>query len=257
LVGRGEITCDGTERAPKPVADERLLASYTFDQLGIGDALRSLIVGELHVFVSADGTTFDEAELPGGVHGNGTLVSTDDGYALFASTWDRSGNTVTTLRSADARSWTIDDGLTMRGYVAATGTIGGRTAAILSADRSGAVLQMQQPDGSWLPLDLGAAVAQHGTTPGATMFVNAADIGPLGAAAVIAAYDEAAQSEQRFLVYSPDGRSVSVQPLADVPGAPQGYAGAVRVSADAVTVVFGDDRDDDGVVTSTLLVGTP
>ena len=100
-------------------------------------------------------------------------------------------------------------------------------------------LHVQQADGSWSTLDLGAAVADRGARRGPFVSVAAADLGPLGIAAMISAYDEDKPGEQ-FVAYSPDGLSVSIQPLADLADPPPGYPGSVRVSADAITIVFGD-----------------
>jgi hypothetical protein len=77
----------------------------------------------------------------------------------------------------------------------------------------------------------------------------------MGAAAVISSYDGVSDDNQQFVVHSPDGQSLTVQPVADIPDAPQGWPAAIRVSADAVTVVFGDPDVTDDVAASTLLVG--
>jgi hypothetical protein len=251
----GEINCRAVPRGAKS-ALQTPIVSFTFEQLGIGARLQSLIAGEPHVFVSADGAGFDEVALPGNVRGSTTVVGSDTGYVLFATTWDQSGAAVTTLTSADGTTWTLDQGLRTQGSVLAAGTIDGKAAAIVAPDFAGAVLEVQQQDGTWLPIDLAAAVDARGVPAGSYLSIGAADIGPLGAAAVISAYDDASQHEQHFVVHSPDGRSVSVQPVAELVSG-DAYPAAVRVSADAVTVVLGDDRFGDGVVTSTLLVGTP
>jgi hypothetical protein len=256
VVDGGDLDCRGADRTTPKAAALEPIASFTFDQLGIDEALRSMIIGEPHVFVSTDGTSFDEAALPDDVRGSTMLISSDTGYVLFTTTWDRAGSVVTTLRSADARTWTLDEGLSTQGSVIAAGTLDGQAAVVVAPDRSGAVLEVQQQDGTWLPVDLGAAVEAEGVPAGAYLSVSAADIGPLGAAAVITAYDDVTQAAQHYVVHSPDGRSLSVQPLTDLTAA-AGYPAAVRVSADAVTIVFADDRPDDGVATSTLLVGTP
>jgi hypothetical protein len=252
-----EIECGdpAATTAPNARAEGSVIASYTFAELGIGSELQSLIAGQLHVFASSDGATFDEVSLPDGVRGEGSVVSTGDGFVLFATDWTGSSNVVTTLVSSDGRSWTVDAAAAVNGWPVTTGTIGGGAAVVVQTD-NGALLRVQQADGSWSTLDLGAAVTDLGQPVGPYLSVSSADIGPLGVAAVISTYDGVSDSNQQFAVYSPDGRSISIQPLANLPGAPQGYPGAVRVSADAVTIVFGDGNPEDGVPSTTLLVGT-
>jgi hypothetical protein len=253
-----DVDCGDEGPVPMPRKEGAVIASYTFAELGIGSELQSLIAGQLHVFASSNGATFDEVALPDEARGQGSVVATDDGFVLFASDDTSGGNIVTTLHSGDGRSWTVDGAAGIDGWLSTTGTIGGRAAAVVqSQNDGGAVLRTRQPDGSWSTLDLDAAVTELGQPDGLHLSVTTADIGPLGAAAVVSTYDGVTgEIDQHFVVYSPDGRSISIQPLAALPAAPAGYPGAVRVSADAVTIVFGDANDDDGVSSSTLLVGT-
>jgi hypothetical protein len=253
-----EIDCGDEGSAPVPRKEGAVIASYTFAELGIGSELQSLIAGQLHVFASSDGATFDEVALPDGARGQGSVVATDEGFVLFTSDYTSGGNIVTTLHSGDGRSWTVDGAAAIEGWLVTTGKIGGRAAAVVQSPiDGGAVLRTRQPDGSWSTLDLDAVVSELGVPAGRHLSVGSADIGPLGAAAVVSTYDGVTgEFDQHFAVYSPDGRSISIQPLATLPAAPAGYPGAVRVSADAVTIVFGDGNYDDGVSSSTLLVGT-
>jgi hypothetical protein len=253
-----EIYCGDEGSSPMSRKEGAVVASYTFAELGIGSELQSLIAGQLHVFASSDGATFDEVLLPDGARGQGSVVATDDGFVLFATEWTADGSNVRVLESGDGRSWTVDGAAGIDGWLSTTGTIGGRAAAVLqSQNDGGAMLRVRQPDGSWSTLDLDAAVSELGQPAGRHLSVGSADIGPLGAAAVVSTFDGVTgEFDQHFVVYSPDGRSISIQPLATLPAAPAGYPGAVRVSADAVTIVFGDANYDDGVSSSTLLVGT-
>jgi hypothetical protein len=255
-----EIDCGdpAATTQPSPRREGQVIASYTFAELGIGSELQSLIAGQLHVFASSDGATFDEVTLPEGARGQGSVVATDDGFVLFATEWTSDGSNVGVLVSGDGRSWTVDGAAGIDGWLSTTGTIGGRAAAVLqSQNDGGAMLRVHQPDGSWSTLDLDAVVSELGVPAGRHLSVGSADIGPLGAAAVVSTYDGVTgEIEQNFVVYSPDGRSISIQPLATLPAAPAGYPGAVRVSADTVTIVFGDANSDDDVSSSTLLVGT-
>jgi hypothetical protein len=259
LVGQ-DLSCEDIEAvdagAPMRAKPGRspVLASFTFDEIGVGARMQSLLGGELHVFVTADGSAFEEAPLPDIAGDSASLVATDDGFVLFSTEWNGRENGVTVLRSADARTWTVDGGVATTGYVTSVGVIDGRAAAVLWTE-SGSVLVADQGNGSWSTLDLGDAISAQ--APGAGIGIASADIGPLGAAIVLDAYDEGNQTSRWFTVFSPDGRSLSVQPIADLPGAANGYPASVRVSADAVTIAFGDARLDDGVITSTLLVGTP
>jgi hypothetical protein len=235
-----------------------IAASYTFDELGVDAALRSLIAGELHVFTSTDGATFEEAPLPEEAHGTASLVSTDAGFVLFATTWNDGTSHITTLRSADARSWTVVDSPPLQGWLVSTGTVDGRAALVVQTDANGASVVVEHADGTWSTIDLSAAIASLVPDAGTQFGVSAADVGPLGIGVTLSAYDDTATGlPQQFVAYSPDGSSLAIQPLADLPDSPVGYAGSVRVSADAVTVVFSDADPNDATPRSTLLVGTP
>jgi hypothetical protein len=256
LVGLDDIQCDDEGGRVKPEAPP-VIASYTFEQLGIDAAQQSLIRGELHVFASNDDGAFEEVAVPDGVAGIPTVLASGDTFVVFAQRWNRSHSEVTTLRSDDGRTWTEDAGLALDGYAVASGSLRGAAAIITQPDRSGALLNVVQPGGGWTTLDIGAAIAALAQPAGSMLSVSSGDIGPLGAAAVVSAYDETSSTEQRYAVFSPDGQSITVQPLDQLPNAPAGYPAAVRVSADAVTIVFGDADSGDGVATTTLLVGTP
>jgi hypothetical protein len=234
------------------LANATVVATYTWAQLGIGDELRSLILGELHVFTSTDGEGFVEATLPEGLRGQGTLVSTKHGYVLFSQDNSDSGGTVSVVRSSDAQSWTLDASAQFDGYVVGAGTIGGRAAVI--TDKIGPVLHAEQADGTWSSLSIGDAID---VPAGSSVTAGVADIGPLGAAAVLTVSEMNGPGPfTQYVAFSPDGRSLTVVPIDWYRDGR--YAGTIRVTADAVTVVLSPERTSPGDdPTSQLLVGTP
>ena len=265
-----ELSKDGapmpcTTAAPTTIRssprEQRVAASYTWAQLGIDEELRSLIQGELHVFTSVDGTSFDEVALPVGAAGSSTLVATDDGFVLFAQTWpnERSAGEVHILHSSDGRSWTADPSATFTGYLDSAGRVDGRAAAVvIHYGENGliaTVAHTRRADGGWSTLDLTGVIE---LPQGKRAVGTTSAIGPMGIAAAVIVHDPTdseGETTQQFLVYSPDGVDVTSLDVTDRVGG--GYLATLRVSADAVFAGFSSPKHDPNAEPSmTLLVGT-
>jgi hypothetical protein len=221
-------------------------ASYTWDQLGVAPELQELISGRTYVYASDDGSTFTRVDLPAGSGGSGSnLLAAADGYRLFVGSQVGDVTSTRVLQSNDGHTWT-DTG-SLPGWPQTSGLLGGRPAVALFGDKS-LSLQVLQPGGTWVPLDLAQAV---------TSAVGVGEIvfGPLGLAATVWTDDPNAA----YLVHSVDGSSLSVVALADyVDLDPIGVLG-IDVSADAITVRIGGPSDDDPstLTPQQVLVGTP
>jgi hypothetical protein len=236
------------KRAEQPV----LTASYTWEQLGIDSALRSLILGETHVFVSDDGTTFTEASLPTFVRGLGAVLATADGFSLIGST--SSWNTaIESWSSADGHTWTTDGGLATPGYVLASGTRRDRAVIVIGGRQEVgeqvATVKVQQGEGRWSELRVTDVMGRAGFD--GEFYASGAAVGPLGAAIVVSQYG-GDEKEHSYLVTTSDGIEASVVDLAPFVG--DRHAGDVRVTADAITVTVTGNNEKQAVQ---LLVGTP
>jgi hypothetical protein len=215
---------------PKDGKQPPVEKSYTWDELGVDPALRPLIGGQVHLYTSQDGSTFDEVAAPGIDGYVAELIASGDGYRMLTS-----GALVPGLQpyySADGTSWekTADSGFD--GWVVASGLIDGKPLAVLETI-NGVALLTAQPGGGWSQpvgineaLGLPTASNDHPTIAG----LQSAVIGPLGVAAVFSIQDKA------YLAESADGRHYTTRPLGDVAGDGSWYAAGISMSADAVVV---------------------
>jgi hypothetical protein len=141
---------------------------------------------------------------------------------------------------------TGDSGYALRFYedgadvVDATGTVVGAYSG--EPDPSKPLTLVPGEDGSW------AVVDGAGTT-----------VVDFPAAAIARAEPELVLTDTAgYALYSPDGRSWSATPLADLLGDVEGYASSVTVAETVrVTVALTDEAPEDGVVPKAVLVGTP
>ena len=235
----------------RKMAAPELAASYTWEQLGIDATLRSLILGETHVFVSDDGTTFVEARLPEPIRLLGALLSTADGFTVVGAT-SAGESAIESWSSADGHAWMADGGVATPGYPLASGTRRGRAIVVVGGQHQAgdqvATVKVQQSNGIWNELRVTDLMRRYGVE--GEMYASSAGVGPLGAAVVVSQYggDEKTHS---YLVTTTDGIEASVIDLAPLVG--DGHAGDVRVTADAITVTVNDNNAS----SVRLLVGTP
>jgi hypothetical protein len=226
-------------------------ASYTWQQLGIDDALRSLVLGETRVFVADDGHTFRPAELPQPVRSFGGLFATATGFRMFGSS-DSSASQIEVWQSADGQRWVADPSGQTAGYLMASGIRQGRVALVTANGREpnehDTVVKVEQADGSWSEFGVVDLLRQAGVE--GEVYSSTAAVGPLGVAVVVTR--QLGDTAQSYLVTTADGIEASVIALA--PLAADSYANDVRVTADAITVTMTGSGADRSV---RLVVGTP
>lgn len=238
--------------------------TYTWQQLGVDDELRELVLrGRTVVSVSVGGGEFTTVDVGSGTTGS-QVVATDDGFALFTMRVDLSEPMATpvteVLRSADGQTW--EPAGELDGHIRGVGVIGGRAAVALDhMGEGGGSIHLAQPDGSWLTVDPGEAVGRPGGYLGSVAF------GPLGWAAVV--YPEVSpegepvgddpDERKPAVVHSVDGTTISAVPLSDVIDPAQRAGLDVTVTADAVLVRVSepDDGDVQTVPAQRVVVGTP
>ena len=246
-----------TTAPPKDEPGE-VIASYTWDQMGIDEELRGLIDGRSITYVSDDGATFDRVEVPEEAgHWTSALVATPDGYRILQGSYGPDvAPHATVLSSPDGRTWTVDTQLP--GSPGSAGLLNDRPAISVFDERGAASIHVEQPDGTWTPIDLSQAV----TAPdGYDAWVGEVAFGPLGMAAIVSTSSSdpnGGAMGDSYLIHSSDLTSLSVLPLADYVDEPCCAAGVV-VTADAVAVRFTEAPDDDQSTppSQVVLVGTP
>jgi hypothetical protein len=227
--------------------------SYTWDELGIDPALRQLVGGQVHLYTSSDGGSFEEIPNPG-IDGGYTadLIAGRDSYRLLVS--GAFNGAIQPYSSPDGVTWT-KSGSTFDGWIAASGTLAGNPVVVLDSVNGPEILSAT-PDGGWTaPAGLSAALRLPGASgPG----VQSAVIGPLGIAMVVLAGDTS------YLVESTDGRQFTTRPVQDVAGPGSWIPDGITMNPDAVIVRLmpamapGSDPSATPVPgPQRLLVGTP
>ena len=230
--------------------EPKVKGTYSWDDLDLDPELRALIGGKTYVYVSDDGTSFEQAAVPDSGPGwGGQVLATDDGYRLFLGQ-SRDNPTTQVLRSEDGHTWT--DAGTLSGTPQSAGLLGGRPAVALFDVDGGIQVQIEQAAGSWTALDLLSAVDTADRSAG----IGDVAFGPLGIAAVV--WIEDAAPGGALIVHSLDGTSLSSIAVGDhIEGDSQTIG--LSVSADAILVRVDGPPDGDAATppTQQVLVGTP
>ncbi len=257
---------------PSPVGpdggDERrqeVIASYSWQELGLDPTLRTHLGGRMYTFLSTDGRLFEPVGLTVGAADVAFAwpVVADDGiYRVFVTSVSPPAGgeatpTTTALRSIDGRTWERDSFGEAEGYLLSVGTLDGRPAVVLDQNE-GRRLWMTALDGTWAAIDPRTAVPPGSEV--APWVVNQA-FGPLGFAAVVMTDDpnDPGRAVGAYVVHSSDGVNLSVIPVDEyLDDAERLSVAGVEVTADFITVRL-DDGDDDPATPprQRLLVGTP
>lgn len=233
-----------------------VVGSYTYAELGISPDLAALVNGRTYTYATSDGSHFAPVSLPVDASGWGSqLVAGQGRYTLFLGRSDGKAGQTDVLQSADGTSWA--KATTLGGSPMSAGLLQGRPAVALSDSSDLGTVQAQQADGTWAPIDLGAAI----TVPaGQQAWVGQVAFGPLGLAASVGSYDKAGAGDSgSWIVHTSDGSHLSVLDVASVVDHPGSVIG-LAVSADAITVRLSDvgpGRQPSTPPTQTVLVGTP
>jgi hypothetical protein len=237
----------------------QVVATYTWQDLGIDPELQGLVNGRSYTYVTDDGTHFAPTSDGTSTSGSTTgLLADSGGYTMFVGHDGTRGSTGTTdvLHSTDGHAWSAAGQLP--GYVIRSGALAGRPAVALGDDHGDTSVRLQQADGSWLPLDLTGALP---AIPGAHAYIGDVAFGPLGLAATASAFqDKGTGPSGQWVLHTTDGSHLSIVSIPDVvqdPGTPVG----LTVTADAIAVRLNAPSPDAGkpghIPTQTVLVGTP
>jgi hypothetical protein len=242
--------CESKAEAPT------VLATYTWDELGVPAELQHYIGGRTLAYAADDGQHFERVSLPGDPAGWGaSVLATDDGYRLLSSQTSPTSSSTTVLRSADGHTWVADS--TLDGSLSGAGLLGDRPAvSVWTTDGHGTV-EVQQADGSWSGLDLLSAID---APAGQELWLGDVAFGPLGLAATVFSNAKGGDGPgHTYLVHSATGATLSVLDLADYFDGATGGTMGLAVSADAITVraVHAPDGDPRTVEPTDVLVGTP
>ena len=242
--------------APKEGSPE-VIASYTWDELGVPAELQEYIGGETFAYVTDDGATFERVDVPSESSGwtSSKVIRATDGYLLFIASSDQDSATTAVLSSADGHSWT--EGIVLAGGLNNAGLLGDRAAVSVWIVDGTSDVQVQQADGTWTSLELSSAIEPPA---GYDAYVGEVAFGPLGVAATVTSSPRDGNGPAHgYLVHSTDGVTLSVLDLADYLDDGTGYPSGLTVTADAITVRSVRDPDGDAstVEPTDVLVGTP
>jgi hypothetical protein len=169
--------------APVPA---HVVAHHPWTELGV-DPPAGARVGRsaVHLFVAADGRSFEEVAVPFASASDVQVLATADGYVALAQTFVGDGDakgsqTLAAWRSTDGRTWTpiAAPALTDVSSVAGAGIVDG---ALVVVDGGGRILRSTD-GGTWTATDLTAALGSS-VPAGATVQVTVAGVGPAGVVA--------------------------------------------------------------------------
>jgi hypothetical protein len=253
------VTVPASASGPDPVGsaecmltDDRVVHTYTWEELGVDDDLRDLVTtGRTYVYVAHDGGEFAPADTGGPTAGRAQVVAADDGFTLFLGRGTDGVVTTDVMRSVDGALW--EPAGELDGEVANAGIVAGRAAAaVAGGDDYATTVRLAQADGSWLTVDPRTALDE----PVDTM-VSQVAFGPLGWAATLWGGD----GREVHAVHSVDGTSMSVVPLHDLLDPPSDEVPYLEpaVTADAVLLRVTDTAADDDPTTvppQRVVVGT-
>jgi hypothetical protein len=213
---------NGEQVKPAPIAEHR-----TWDELGLEPELRALVGGEVHLYSSTNGSTFEEIDASG-VSGNylGGLIGSADGYRMLVGR----DAAVHQLWSADGRSWS-STGPDLEGWVQTVGLLRGTPTAVIGTQR-GASLLTATSGGGWAVTDLFAASGVP--NPGGQVWLQTAAIGPLGLVGVVGTGD--GEHAATSVIESADGRTFTSHSLEDLGADATSMVGGIAMNADAVTL---------------------
>jgi hypothetical protein len=225
----------------------QVVKSYTWSELGLEPELQALLGGVVHVYTSADGSTFDETPETGLPRGYvAALVGSDDGYRMFLAGLQSS--VAHPMFSADGRSW-VASGDDITGWVRSTGRLAGNPAAVVDRNGGGTELLLAAPGGGWTTSDMGLT--------GPDQWVQDVAIGPLGVVAVVGG-----GSTRTEVVESADGHQFTRHELTELIGDDHWAMSGISMNADAVIVRLSQPSDpnaapEDVPTAQRLLVGVP
>ncbi len=233
-------------------------ARYTWEQLGLDPALRPLVQGQVHLYHSTDGSTFDDVTPTGtlfdGAGEVNALVGGSDGFRMVLDAADHTS--VRQVGSADGRTW-ASTGPDLSGWVQTSGTLVDRPAIVLTTPTSVQLLTAA-PGGGWATTDLGRAVG-FSTDENRPAAFQTVGFGRLGLVGILLLSTD---PEHPLIVESRDGQTFTRRPVTELAGPGPWDPTGVVMNADAVTIRLAPIPAPDATRTTPpgperLLVGTP
>lgn len=225
-----------------PQQTRAVVASYTWEQLGVGgDLLRAVRQQPIAFFARPGSTEFQPVELPGSDRASSVaLDATEAGFDLMATTGDRYGRDgkVMLLQSGDGQSWTKAALAGGPRYPAGLGVLGGRTAFVTAAEKGG-TFTVADGDGGWKSVSL-ADVVDPEVLDGRLAGVTTVAFGSFGVAigAVLhpsrGDYNES-QVSHRLLV-SRDGVTWDDIPMEELTGTTRGFVTRITITGADIVV---------------------
>ena len=247
-----------------------VVASYTWDQLGVdGDLLRAVRRQPVVFFAEPGSTDFGRVDLPDldPVSGPILLDAGDRGFELVATTGTlmsfkgMEGVQVMVLHSEDGRAWTAAPASGAALWASAAGRLGGVPTVIgQSADGAG---MLRSSDGGWTSASLASVLSD--VPAGANISLQHAAIGPFGAVAILAVQPQMTEAElmtrppemeERILV-SRDGTTWQEYKVDDLAGRPVRNIIRATVVGDRVAVTVSVKPESGDGSAQVVLVGTP
>ena len=212
-----DIDRDG--RSPQEVFG--VIGSYTFEQLGVDDELRNLVLRQPVVFHAPTGsTTFTRVELPetDPVYGTPLVETSDAGFEIVAvsGTLGMTSSGAIALRSADGRTFSDPSPIAGIEWVTAIGRVRGTTTIVGSNER-GAVIARSDGAGGWRTSPLAQAIDPD-LLGNRVAYPQVAGIGDFGVVVSVVLSDPSGDrgAPEPYLLVSRDGTRWSDGPLADL-----------------------------------------
>ena len=223
--GDGDVlpeACDAVRGDPGEF-DGFVVWEATWDELGVGGG--DPFVTEM--FVSDDGERFEAVESPFTGESAVRVFTVDGGFVAGTAYGD-----IELLHSGDGRSWEQLVGVPPLTELHAVGSVGDRIVVVGGLSGKPVVVSATRPGGPWSTHDLAGLLADIGMTR--DVWVQAADVGALGAAVSVAAWSDTIQMSQAAVLHSADLESWAALPSEELVGARSVYYERVAVSPEAV-----------------------
>jgi hypothetical protein len=233
-------------RAEADACREQNSEFFSWDELGVSEEKRNLLLGETTLYLSTDGTTFTELLPPAPLVASSVdLLDTGEGFALLSTPWN-SSTAGTTVSSWTGNAWTAPV-TAPTGYLLSSGVMDDRLVLVLQHPESGIpVVAVRTDDGGWAEMDLASLGLEQWGWPAGTAITDDGIV-----MAVASGYD----GGSTWILESPDGITWSRTDTATIAGEPVaevkyvvGSGGTFSVTAALSSRSGGPDNLRDPVV---------
>ena len=246
----GGFRClEGEDKVSTRTAQEifGVVASYTFDQLGVdGDLLLAVQRQPVAFYAPAGTTAFERVQIPQQTPVNAPVLveAHDDGFDVVAATSDIDVRMqrVVALHSPDGRAFEEASPVPDIVWPLSIGRVHGVTTVIGGTQR-GSLVAQRKPGGAWTTRALHDAVDPD-VAAGKQAHAVAAGIGDFGIVAAVVLSDDRGESSATRIVASRDGTTWEDSAVDDLVGEPARTVSRVVVTDKRaiVTVGVGEER---------------